>query len=365
MTNPYCGRLREVEEAQERVLEALVRIYARTRFGLENGAEPDMDLDGFRRAFKPRSYAEFKHHIAEALKGNFEALLAGEPEFFGITSGTTGPPKVVPIPGYDVEHRLRAMRECWPHLQAPLRGPCIAPCLPSSVKCIHIRGREIPCGYISGINAEIMARFRGLGEFLKPYLEEVNRIGPGISKEDWDKRFKALMKVLEGLNARMALGAAPALWMFARWLKRTEGAWPKDLWDIEFVLVAGVPGIWDYYRPDLTKMYGKEALVVEAYGATEGLFAISRPGEPYLVPLYGSYLFEVRVGGQIKMLYEMKAGEVGSIIISTPVFPRYEIGDLVACYRDGLYFRVLGRDKQATRVRIGFSRLLERLVAFF
>jgi len=170
---------------------------------------------------------------------------------------------------------------------------------------------------------------------------------------------------VEGLNARMVLGAAPALWMFARWLRENEEAWPKELWDIELLLVAGVPGIWDYYRTDLMKMYGEEALFVEAYGATEGLFAISLPNEPYLVPLYGSYLFEVRVGKEVKMLYEMRAGEVGSIIISTPVFPRYEIGDLIACYRDGLCFRVLGRDRWLNRVRIRLSRLLGHLIAFF
>lgn len=365
MADAPHGEPGEVEEAQERVLEALVKIYARTGYGLENGIEPDMDMGAFREAVRPRGYAEFKPYVGEVLKGGFRALLTSEPEFIGITSGTTGPPKLVPIPSYDVEHRLRAMGECWSITGASPMGPCIAPCLPSSISSIRIGDREVPCGYISGINAEIMARLKGLGKLLRPYIEEVNRIGPGVSREVWDKRFRALLKALEGLNARMALGAAPALWMFARWLRENEEAWPKELWDIELLLVAGVPGIWDYYRTDLMKMYGEEALFVEAYGATEGLFAISLPNEPYLVPLYGSYLFEVRVGKEVKMLYEMKAGEVGSIIISTPVFPRYEIGDLIACYRDGLCFRVLGRDRWLNRVRIRLSRLLGHLIAFF
>ncbi|HXY74043.1 MAG TPA: hypothetical protein VEH58_01845, partial [Dehalococcoidales bacterium] len=56
------------------------------------------------------------------------------------------------------------------------------------------------------------------------------------------------------------------------------------------------------------------------------------------------FFFEIQVGQQIKMLHEMKSGEIGSLIVSTPVLPRYKIGDLIRAYR-APYFRCIGREK--------------------
>ena len=365
----WLEALRDPGEAQARVLESLLRFYAKTDYGSEHGLEPGMDLEEFREAAPTRTYGGFRPYVQRVLKGRVGALLAGWPEFFGITSGTTGPPKAIPIPGYDARLRAEAMSKClawYVHRHGlDLAGSaCIAPCLPSKVLELEIGGREVPFGYISGINAEIMAKYMGLEPFLRPYLEEINEIGPGTSRTDWDKRFRALLAFLEGREVKMAVGAGPALWMFARWLKRELGFYPGELWGLEFVLVAGVPHIRSSYARDLAEMYGRGAFLVEGYGATEGLFAIGLEG-PCLVPFYDSYLYEVKVGREVKMLYEMEAGEVGELVISTPVFPRYEIGDLVECLADGLCFTVPGRSSWPTRVRLGLRRAVEALASFF
>ena len=366
---PWLEALQDPEEAQARVLESFLGFYAETDYGSRHGLEADMDLEEFRKAAPIRPYEGFRPYIREVLKGRVEALLAGWPEFFGITSGTTGPPKVIPIPSYDARLRAEAMSKCmawYAHRYGfELAGSaCIAPCLPSKVLELELEGRKVSFGYISGINAEIMARYMGLEPFLRPYLEEVNEIGPGTSKADWDRRFRALLSFLEGREVRIAVGAGPALWMFAKWLKRELGSFPRELWDLRLVLVAGVPHIRSSYARELTRMYGRRALLVEGYGATEGLFAISLEG-PCLTPFYDRYLFEVRIGREVKMLYEMKAGEVGKLVVSTPVFPRYEIGDLVECLANGLCFTVPGRDSWPTRVRLGLRRVIEALASFF
>jgi len=67
----------------------------------------------------------------------------------------------------------------------------------------------------------------------------------------------------------------------------------------------------------------------------------------------------------VKMLHEMEEGEVGSLIVSTRVLPRYEIGDLVKCYRPGELYRVLGRDTPAGRALALASRLLELALSVF
>ena len=367
----WIEALQEPGEAQARVLEELTAIYAKTGYGQEHGVEPGMDLEDFRKAVPPRDYRAFKPYLARVLKGDTSALLAGEPIFLGITSGSTGIPKAIPITERDAELRASVMLKglaryasYW-HDESIFGSACLAPCMPSDVGRIRIGGRDVPCGYISGIYAEIMAKYLGLERLFKPYLSGLNAIGPGVDRADWARRFKLVLETLDGLDVGMAIGAGPALWMFSRWLKRERGLLPKDLWSIRFVLCAGVPYIQEHYVPELKRAYGPQAVIIEAYGATEGMFAIQADEEPYLVPFYDSYLLEAKVGRRLKMLYEMRAGEAGRLVISTPVFPRYEIGDVVACYGDGLYFRVLGRDKWSTWVRLGLGKLIRRMAKFF
>jgi len=73
--------------------------------------------------------------------------------------------------------------------------------------------------------------------------------------------------------------------------------------------------------------------------------------------LYDLYLFEVETRNGVKMLHEMRRGEWGRLIISTPILPRYRIGDLVECMGKD-YFRVFGRDKPRTV----FEHILYRIV---
>jgi hypothetical protein len=50
------------------------------------------------------------------------------------------------------------------------------------------------------------------------------------------------------------------------------------------------------------------------------------------------------------MLHDMKAGEYGSLIVSTPVLPRYRIGDLLRAF-DPPYFRCIGRERPFAKLR--------------
>jgi len=61
------------------------------------------------------------------------------------------------------------------------------------------------------------------------------------------------------------------------------------------------------------------------------------------VPNYDLFLFEVKTRAGYKMLHEMKPGEIGSLVVSTPVLPRYLIGDVILAMRKP-YFRCIGRE---------------------
>jgi len=79
------------------------------------------------------------------------------------------------------------------------------------------------------------------------------------------------------------------------------------------------------------------------YGATEGMFGQQKDTARAWVPNYDLFFFEVQTRTGIKMLHEMKPGEMGSLIVSTPILARYKIGDLIRAFRPP-YFRCIGRD---------------------
>ena len=106
--------------------------------------------------------------------------------------------------------------------------------------------------------------------------------------------------------------------------------------------LGSVPGINTRYEPALTALYGPVA-IREIYGATEGMFGQQKDERRAWVPNYDLFFFEVGTRSGIKLLYEMRPGEMGSLIVSTPILPRYKIGDMIRAYR-APYFRCIGRD---------------------
>ena len=95
--------------------------------------------------------------------------------------------------------------------------------------------------------------------------------------------------------------------------------------------------------PALSALYGDVA-IREIYGATEGMFGQQMDEKRAWVPNYDLFFFEVQVGSRVKMLHEMKPGQTGSLIVSTPILPRYKIGDLIRAYHPP-YYRCIGREK--------------------
>jgi hypothetical protein len=151
----------------------------------------------------------------------------------------------------------------------------------------------------------------------------------------------------------MVGGVAPTATRFARYLRKTHKVYPKDLWKTQIVTLGSVPGINTRYRPALHALYGPVA-IREIYGATECMFGQQRDEKKAWVPNYDLFFFEVQTRSGIKMLHEMRPGEMGSMIVSTPVLARYKIGDLIRAFEPP-YFRCIGREKWYTPIRYAWD----------
>jgi hypothetical protein len=353
---------------QAQTLEWLVEGYARTVYGRECGAadlltladDPPRFFEAYRRAFPAVTYDEIKPWIERVIAGEVEALLPEPPVAWAMTRGTTrGTPKRIPITDADLGIRVAAARGLLNHLLRTnqldaINGYSLNLNYPSVVGTMDVAGQETPYGFSSGIYVRHAAEATPV-EILPPQ-EEIDALGGGTTPGAWERRFEMIYQRTKDAPITMCAGVCPSIIQFGHFLQRRHKVLPKQLWDMRVIAAASVPGISTKYKPALRALYGPVD-VVEMYIATEGTFAQQRDERRLLVPNFDLYVFEVEVGGEVKMLHEMRPGEYGSLIVSTPVFPRYHIGDLIRAF-DPPYFRCIGREGRWTRLRYWLDSII-------
>jgi hypothetical protein len=328
-------------------LKNILQIYSRTDYGAGHGAEKINNIDEYRKAFPVMTHAEYKPLIERVMKGETKLLLDEPPIGWAITRGTTqDEPKFIPMTPTDIRTRVSAGRAMMTYVIKSGRfdvfqGVNLNLNFPSVVGTIKVGERDLEYGYSSGIYVKHVSTGTPIRSL--PTQDEIDALGGGKTIRDWEARFELAYQKCRNENVTMLGGVATTAVLFGNYLKRAHSVFPKDLWKIQVMTLGSVPGINTRYEPQLTAHYGKAA-IREIYGATEGMFGQQQDELRAWVPNYDLFFFEVQTGSGIKMLYEMKSGEIGSLIVSTPILARYKIGDLLLAFRSP-YFRCIGRDR--------------------
>ena len=355
--------LQDPATTQAQTLEWLLEGYSQTLYGRQHGAaellnqagDPPRFFQAYRRAFPAVTYQALQPWVDRVLGGQIDALLPEPPVAWAMTRGTTrGTPKRIPITPTDLGIRVAAARGLLNHLLRTgqldaIDGYSLNLNYPSVMGTIDVAGQEAPYGFSSGIYVRHAAAATPV-EILPPQ-EEIDDLGGGTTPGAWKRRFEMVYQRTKDAPITMCAGVCPSLLEFGQYLQRRHKVLPRQLWNMRAIAATSVPGIHTKYRPALHALYGPVD-IVEMYIATEGTFAQQRDERRLLVPNLDLYLFEVALrGGRIKMLHEMQAGEYGELIVSTPVLPRYAIGDIVRAY-DPPYFRCIGR--KGTWTKLGY-----------
>ncbi|UCE15685.1 MAG: GH3 auxin-responsive promoter family protein [Candidatus Bathyarchaeota archaeon] len=362
IVNPWYEALQNPAETQQQVLKNLVERYAKTLYGKKHGALEVKGAADFRANFPKINYKELCPYFEEARRGNHSIFLSEPPVCWVMTRGSTGPAKVFPVTKTHIEQIFAcgaralvnyALRKNDFEL---LTGKILNLNFPSTVTTMDADGQKITYGYSSGTYAKLNPMLNQVS--LLPRQEEIDSLGPGITKLDWEKRFELVYE--QALNERVvaAMGVTPVILSFARYVKRRHGKKPKDLWSLHALFCTSVRKIQFKYGPVLRKYFG-EVPIVEMYSATEGVFAQQLDDLPFITPNYDKYYFEVETSKGSKMLHELERGEWGRLIISSCLFPRYDIGDMIEALGKN-YFRVFGRAKTLTILEHRLYRLLFR-----
>jgi len=357
---PWHRAVADPAAAQDAVLHRLLGEYARTRYGAAHGADQIDTLADYRRAFPVRTYPEMKPIIDQVMQGDTEALLWEPPLGWAITRGTTkGEPKFIPMTPTDLQMRVSAGRAVMQYVAATRRfdvfqGVNLNLNFPSVVGTVRVGDRDLEYGYSSGIYTKHVSTRTPVRS--APTQDEIDALGGGKTLRDWHRRFALAYEKCKDQAVTLVGGVCSTALTFGRYLKTEHGVYPKALWKVQVMTLGSQAGINTNYAPALTALYG-DAAIREIYGATEGMFGQQMDEKRAWVPNYDLFFFEVLTRRGIKLLHEMRPGEQGSLVVSTPVLPRYRIGDLILAFK-APYFRCIGREKWWTPLRYAWKELV-------
>ena len=360
LLQPWHDAVRDPATAQQEVLRRLLKGYVRTEYGTRHGAAGVETIADYRRAFPVATYDDYRPLIEQVMAGEVDLLLAEEPIGWAITRGTTrGESKFIPMTPTDLALRISAGRAVMNYVAETgqfdvFDGVNLNLNFPSVVGTIQVGERELEYGYSSGIYVKHVSAFTPIRSV--PSQDEIDALGGGKTVSDWEARFELAYQKCREEEVTLVGGVAPTAVLFARYAHRAHRVYPRDLWRLRVMTLGSVPGINTRYQPALHALYGPAA-IREIYGTTEGIFGQQRDDQRAWVPNYDLFFFEVRTGSGVKMLHEMRRGEMGSLIVSTPTLARYRIGDLILALRPP-YFRCIGRERWWTPLRYAWDELM-------
>jgi len=350
LVGSWYDSLKSPKESQNQLLLDLLKEYAKTHYGRNHHASETGEIDEFRKNFPTINYHGLNPYLSEVMKGNYSALLPEPLLCWVMTRGSTGPAKVLPATKTHIEQILTCGSRAL--INHALRnkdyelfdGRIFNLNFPSNVHTITINGQEMTYGYSSGTYARLIPALERIQ--LLPTQENIDALGSGIGKRDWENRFELAYQQALNENVAAAMGVTPVILSFAKYVERKHGKKPKDLWKLRALFCTSVRKIQFRYAPALRRYFG-QIPVVEIYSATEGVFGQQLDELPYITPNYDKYFFEVLTGRGTKMLYELERGEWGELIVSSCMFPRYAIGDMIEAAGKH-YFRIFGRHNTLT-----------------
>ena len=351
--------LKNPQGAQRQILSELVKEYKKTRYGKSHHASEIKEVEDFRANFPIIDYKGLNPYFAEVQKGDYAAILPEPLVCWVMTRGSTGRAKVLPATKTHLEQIFTCGARALVNYALRKKdfklftGMILNLNFPSQVHTMVIGGQTINYGYSSGTYARLNPMFNKVS--LLPRQEEIDALGPGITKRDWERRFELTYQQALNENVTAAIGVTPVILSFARYVKKKHGKKPKELWNLRALFCTSVRKIQFKYAPILRRYFG-QVPVVEIYSATEGVFAQQIDDLPYVTPNYDKYFFEVETGQGTRMLHELKRGEWGKLIISSCMFPRYDIGDMIETTGKN-YFRVFGRHSTLTLLEHRLYRL--------
>ncbi len=336
-------------QAQETLLEGLLDNYNRTEYGRAHGAGEVGSYEEYKKAFPVHSYSDMKPMIDQVIAGRTEALLYEEPFYWMLTKGSTGKSKYFPYLAAHNRQYIEARKRIY-YSYALLKndydwmtGYRLNLNSSGNLGVLQIGAREYSYGYSLAVTVGLSYKDKGVPNRIIPTQEEMDSIKGESSREVWEAKYELAYQKAKNQHVTHVGTGHNVLFGFAKYLKREHGKYPKDIWDLKLITTGGYPNANTYNAAPLKALYGKSADIRDMYVSTEGVYGGQLDDKKAWSPFYDFTFYEVQTIGGIKPLYEMRPGEIGSLIVSTLYLPRYRLGDLIMAFEPP-YFRCIGRE---------------------
>ena len=102
---PWLQSIASPHQAQEQTLSKLIEGYQKTEYGQEFGADKVSTIAEFQGSFPVVPYVDLRLYIEKVMQGGFSALLLEPPVEWGLTRGTTGESKIIPMTATDLKQK--------------------------------------------------------------------------------------------------------------------------------------------------------------------------------------------------------------------------------------------------------------------
>ncbi|MFA5573267.1 MAG: GH3 auxin-responsive promoter family protein, partial [Candidatus Bathyarchaeia archaeon] len=282
---PWYDSIENPQSAQEQVLFDLLKKYASTDYGNRHNVSELKSFTDYQSNFPIINYNGIAPYLAAVKDGKYKAFLSEPPQTWVMTRGSTGHSKVLPA----TETHLKQIYSCGARAiinfaykrrkYEVFLGVILNLNFPSSVHSMTVDGKEVNYGYSSGTYARLNPMFDRVS--LLPRQEEIDKLGSGVGRIDWEKRFDFVYKMAKNQTVTATMGVTPVILSFARYIKRRYGKLPRDIWKPQALFCTSVRKIQFKYGPILQKYYGNVP-IVEMYTATEGVFGQQLDDNPYI-----------------------------------------------------------------------------------
>ena len=252
-------------EAQERVLNSLIKTAKKTAFGVDHQFTEINSYEDFKARIPIVDYEQIKHYIERIQEGEKDVLWPGFPLYFCKTSGTTSGVKYIPISKDSMFFQVKCAKDAILSYVSetgdnnPLKGGNI-----------FIQGspeldkqNSIPLGRLSGIAAH----------YVPWYLQSSNY--PSFETnciEEWEDKLDAIIDETLGQNMTLISGIPPWVQMYFERIVAKTGKKVSSVFPNFSLLVFG--GVaFEPYRESFKRLVGKEVPSVETYPSSEGFIA--------------------------------------------------------------------------------------------
>ncbi|MFX0099876.1 MAG: GH3 auxin-responsive promoter family protein [Candidatus Hodarchaeota archaeon] len=329
--------LKKPLETQQKLLSKILKVNKNTRFGKTHNFERIKSIRQYQSEVSPHSYEYFQPYIDDMTRGETSILIPGNPVYWGVTAGSTGEPKIVPITRNSIRNAMLGSLKIY--LSYIAENPRVNSKLLDGVVCFfnadpslkYING--IPVGFGTGVLSKSTAN-----QFWSPLIKNLSYSMAHLYQiKDTKKRVERLAFETTQKDIRVFGGVTSVIIMFIEDIlkyaqrKNPNIKYLKEVFpNIQLSVCGGESA--RFYEPRFNMIVGKKIDFREVYGATEEIIAVQLQEEPGFTPLLDvNFLEFIPVNSdECLLIHEVERGVDYRIIITNyNGFYCYKIGDVI------------------------------------